>query len=85
MANPGNIRASDAYPSRSAELYANAFEWADAGAIEGSLSVNAAYNAQMAALWVTGSGISGVSCGNDATWAPPYPTTTATYCLPLAV
>ena len=50
MADPGNIRASDGYPSRSAELYANAFEWADAGAIEGSLCVNAAYNAQMAAL-----------------------------------
>jgi DNA-binding MarR family transcriptional regulator len=38
------------YASRSADLYAAAFEWADRPAIESALSVNAAYNAQAGAL-----------------------------------
>ncbi len=38
------------YAAHSAELYARAFDWADAAAIEGALSVNAAYNAQVAAM-----------------------------------
>ena len=38
------------YAAHSAELYARAFDWADVAAIEGALSVNAAYNAQAGAL-----------------------------------
>ena len=38
------------YAAHSAELYARAFEWADPAAIEAALSVNAAYNAQLAAM-----------------------------------
>src|SRR3989442_13924812 len=40
---------------------------------------------QIAELRTTGSGISGVSCGKLAAFGPPYPTTTATYCLPFAI
>jgi MarR family 2-MHQ and catechol resistance regulon transcriptional repressor len=39
-----------AFPARSADRYAAAFEWANRDAIEGALSVNAAYNAQNAAM-----------------------------------
>ena len=38
------------YATRSADLYAEAFEWADRSAIESALSVNAAYVAQSGAL-----------------------------------
>jgi len=38
------------YAAHSADLYAKVFDWADKTAIEGSLAVNAAFNAQMAAL-----------------------------------
>jgi DNA-binding MarR family transcriptional regulator len=38
------------YAARSADLYAAAFDWADRPAIEASLTVNAAYNAQVGAL-----------------------------------
>lgn len=38
------------YAAHSADLYARAFDWADEGAIEAALSVNAAYHAQMGAM-----------------------------------
>jgi DNA-binding MarR family transcriptional regulator len=38
------------YAAHSADLYAQVFDWADRTAIEGALSVNAAFNAQMGAL-----------------------------------
>ena len=38
------------YPQRSAALYARAFDWADADAIEAALTVNTAFSAQAGAL-----------------------------------
>ena len=46
--DPGSEAGS--YPARSARRYAEAFDWADAAAIEASLAVNTTYIAQMAAL-----------------------------------
>ena len=43
-------RNQTTYAAHAADLYAAAFEWADRAAIEGALSVNAAYNAQTGAL-----------------------------------
>lgn len=38
------------YAARTSKLYAGAFDWADASSIEASLSVNAAYHAQVSAI-----------------------------------
>jgi DNA-binding MarR family transcriptional regulator len=50
MTDSEEIRSREGYATRTAELYARAFDWADEKAIEASLSVNGAYNAQIAAL-----------------------------------
>src|SRR5688572_15269936 len=50
MPSSDDIRAADGYAGRSAKLYAGAFDWADEPGVEASLSVNAAYNAQIAAV-----------------------------------
>jgi DNA-binding MarR family transcriptional regulator len=41
---------NETYAQKSARYYAGAFDWADEAAIEASIGVNSAYNAQMAAL-----------------------------------
>lgn len=46
----GSDISEKTYAARSAELYSNALEWADAVAVEAALAVNAAYMAQLGAM-----------------------------------
>lgn len=47
---PHDSSSPETYAAHTARRYADAFDWADAAAIEASLSVNGAFNSQSAAL-----------------------------------